>query len=276
MSASYHVRIRGRVHGPFDLAKTRELIQKGRLGRMHEVSLDGRTWEPVGSRSELFESASESVQTRPSVNSSSPPQSRDIDEEGWYYSQHGENAVGPVSFRHLQSLATTGALSPQDQLWAPNAQQWAEAGSFIGLASHFRKPGPSSKGNKAESEGELDLSEIEQAVGGAAGWRFFVTLWLLLFGLLTVLAAFAPRVGAGPDVSPRLIALAFGLSLVVSGCFLWGHCRQIRALRYRFDEGALKSYLRSENRFWFASGLGLLITFIAILVAVAVEIGLRY
>ncbi len=43
----YYVRFKGRVLGPMSKDKTIELIRRGQISRMHELSPDGLAWKPA-------------------------------------------------------------------------------------------------------------------------------------------------------------------------------------------------------------------------------------
>ncbi len=50
----YYLRYRGRVTGPYDLARIGVMAERGSLSRLHEVSVDGRSWTSAGSMPGLF------------------------------------------------------------------------------------------------------------------------------------------------------------------------------------------------------------------------------
>lgn len=50
----YFFRIRGKVEGPFDLARAQALVRRGRLSRFHEVSVDRVHWHRATEFPELF------------------------------------------------------------------------------------------------------------------------------------------------------------------------------------------------------------------------------
>ncbi len=54
LSDQFYIRVRGRVQGPFDSEKLRQLARRGQFSRMHEISVDGQQWEPAKERPELF------------------------------------------------------------------------------------------------------------------------------------------------------------------------------------------------------------------------------
>ncbi len=83
METPLYIRIKGRVQGPFDMEKLRILVKRGQLGRAHEVSGDGSSWQRASDYPELF--------TSPKVSPSAtvPPVS------GSYEVETGSDTKGP-------------------------------------------------------------------------------------------------------------------------------------------------------------------------------------
>ncbi len=54
MTDSYYVRFRGRVLGPFSAEKTLEMVRRGQVTRVHELSPDGLSWKKAEEFSEFF------------------------------------------------------------------------------------------------------------------------------------------------------------------------------------------------------------------------------
>ena len=50
----YFVRWRGKVAGPFDLARLKTMIRQGQLSKQHQISTDETNWVPAGEISELY------------------------------------------------------------------------------------------------------------------------------------------------------------------------------------------------------------------------------
>lgn len=150
MSSQYHIRIRGRVHGPFDTQKLRQLVRKGQFGRIHEISDDGHTWAPASSVPELFElDASERRVTRAvkaeeaAVTPSSEASLIDSNPVGgWFYST-GDGSEGPYSLDALKDLATQGEIGPEDKVWVPQKEEWVDASKIKHLAFNSQ---PSNRG----------------------------------------------------------------------------------------------------------------------------------
>jgi len=67
VSELYFVRIRGRVQGPFDLEKLQQMVRRGRLSRIHELSSDRKSWCSAAENPELFSGSSASNAALPGI-----------------------------------------------------------------------------------------------------------------------------------------------------------------------------------------------------------------
>jgi hypothetical protein len=61
MSDSFYIRVRGDIKGPFSRPHLISLIRKKRIGRHHELSVDGTHWQKVGDVEGLFEAITPKV-----------------------------------------------------------------------------------------------------------------------------------------------------------------------------------------------------------------------
>ena len=74
---TWYVRVRGQINGPYTLDQLKSLRKQRKLGRAHELSEDGHTWQAAGKLQELFPpvqrpvvQATPPVSTEPVVNDS--------------------------------------------------------------------------------------------------------------------------------------------------------------------------------------------------------------
>ena len=59
-----YVRLRGKVHGPFDETRLKAMVNRGQLSRIHQVSEDGNSWTKASAYDELF-AAAEGLEAEP-------------------------------------------------------------------------------------------------------------------------------------------------------------------------------------------------------------------
>lgn len=280
MSSQYHIRIRGRVHGPFELPKLRQLVRKGQLGRMHEISEDGHTWAPASTIGELFQSeestakATSSVETesadrRPSVNG--PPEAKSGE---WFYSL-GDGSLGPCSFSDIKALAVNGRLGPEDKIWMPDRSEWIEASEVreLDFGQTHRSRGRSIDLSDASTSDTSGLSRIGDAISAANGWKLFVSLWCILLGISNVILGLVGLRASGlsESLGPGAIGLLLnGMFFGLVGALLLNAHSHIAAAAIAPTSDSIRSALQAEGRFWATVGLGLLLfTILGILGAVA-------
>jgi hypothetical protein len=170
MSDSFYIQVRGKKQGPFTADRLRQMAKRGRFGRQHRVSTNGRTWKPAEEYPELFEAdggrkirqgavidnqmIADPTSVAPTVASS----------PGWFYSHDGQQ-LGPVSMEVLKHSHTTGSLKADDLVWTNGMTEWKPAekalpGLFSGEAA---AAGPSTAGPSGGPDGAPIQAHAEVA-----------------------------------------------------------------------------------------------------------------
>ncbi len=141
MSDQLFIRLRGRVQGPFTPDQLQSLAKRGQFSRTHEISTDGVSWSRAINRPDLFPTGRVDLVPAELVlpDTSSSPESQAAiaappPVDVWYYHQLGKNH-GPVDINHLQHLATSGQILPEDMVWKEGLPDWIAAGRVPGLFS---------------------------------------------------------------------------------------------------------------------------------------------
>lgn len=131
-----YVRIKGRVQGPFGQEKLRDLIRRGHLGKIHEVSEDRSFWRKASEYPGLFDtSAGYTTTGGPTlVSAPSPPAATASSTAEWHYAS-GTNPVGPVDLATLQSLVQQGTMTRDTEVWREGMPHWLPAGDVPQLAA---------------------------------------------------------------------------------------------------------------------------------------------
>ncbi|MEZ6065980.1 MAG: GYF domain-containing protein [Planctomycetaceae bacterium] len=149
----WFVRVRGKVNGPYDLARLQGLKVRGRLSRVHEVSQDQRTWLPATSIPGLFDGAGggqvmESHYEGGDSLGGDTGFDEPVSADDWYYAADGSQK-GPVSAHELRSLVLSGELSSNALVWRSGLSSWAPAGDVpeLGLAGLATSGGARSGGS---------------------------------------------------------------------------------------------------------------------------------
>ncbi|QEG35132.1 GYF domain-containing protein [Bythopirellula goksoeyrii] len=171
MGDSYYVRIRGRVNGPFDEKKLAELVQRGQLGRSHEVSLDGYTWSDAGSIAHLFVKPKQTESPQKTIPKAQEtgnraavlPQPQPPPAE-WYYAVDG-NRKGPVTWAALQSKASAGEVASTTLVWKQGMTDWLAAADITDLINNSGKSISSSGIGSPNSTSAMSWGELFPVFG---------------------------------------------------------------------------------------------------------------
>lgn len=282
MSNNYSVRIRGREHGPFGLAKMRELVRKGQVARMHEVSVDGMTWQAASTFSELFERGAAAAGTKSTgsgatggvvggagVHAVASPPGGGTGE--WYYSD-GEGSQGPHTLAEIERLAAKGVIRAEDHVWDPRKGEWVQASMVTSVSGS----GPGNHATTSESASDhsaVGMPLLGSTLKSMAGWKLFIALWCLVMGVLTIiggLALLSRSDGEGPLVGGAVSTLFSGVYLSIIGGLLLSAYSAVTAAAARPIEEVISAAIRAENRVWMAVSIALLFTTLgAIVVAIA-------
>lgn len=130
MNESYYVRIRGAVVGPFRPEQVRQLVERGKITRLHELSADRETWRPLRDFPELAVAPAASAVATPSTpsdgdtaagqDSGQPPP---VTKRQWYYDDGGQ-AAGPVDEAGIAALVAAGRITPTTLVWTSGMKSW--------------------------------------------------------------------------------------------------------------------------------------------------------
>lgn len=272
MSNNYSVRIRGRVHGPFPLEKARELVRKGQIGRMHEVSVDGHTWAPAADSPELFEATpvTPSVAVMAATPAVAPSRTSGEEGEDWFYSK-GSGSIGPHSFADLERFAEEGRISAADDVWDPSKGDWVEASSIPGLARRLPSRGHHEMGGgaRAGESQSASLLKVSLALGASAGWKLFASLWCLLVGAGALIFGLFGLSASGSNPVTPIVSfgiLGGGVIVTLLGSFLLNAHTRISAATYAPNDESISLAIRAENRFWLTASLCLIVATLAAVV----------
>lgn len=181
-ATSYFIRDRGRVQGPYGLEKVRTFVQRGRLGRHLEVSIDGKSWERAAAYPELFEAQTErkvrkripagskkkrvsKEETVPIADAASEEtKSKQKPSRTWYYHQFGEK-FGPVEEEQLRELVKSGEVMEDAHVWAEGMEEWQPVSSTQLLSSLSRSRGTSSPASEDEGRRSGDDKGVRITYG---------------------------------------------------------------------------------------------------------------
>lgn len=135
MSGSFYLRARGEVKGPASITQIIGLIRKKRLGRHHDISIDGVSWVRAGEMPDLAEYwAPDTSRATASDDHAGRGQSASFnltENKGdsrvveWFYAS-GKTRLGPVSESQLRGLFDCGAISGNTLIWHSGLEEWVQ------------------------------------------------------------------------------------------------------------------------------------------------------
>lgn len=136
----WYVRSRGHVQGPYSIAQLRQLLERGRFSRHHEVSDDGASWRRATDIPDLFSSrVQKKVRAVPApaeilpteevaleLPDFVPPPAERATEPSWMYVEN-EKRCGPIPESELRTLLLEGKVPVDSLIWTEGWPDWVAA-----------------------------------------------------------------------------------------------------------------------------------------------------
>ena len=234
-----YVRFRGRTLGPLTPDKVKDLIKRGQVTRMHELSGDGITWSKADEFGDFFPPlqpagfgqfpgeamggpgmggmgapgmggmAPGAVPPAPGGGPPMPPgaggppamgaSANPAHTSAQWFAHVKDNNEGPISYDQLQLWAHAKVLKPDSLVWNSSMESWKPAQEI--MPELFSALGPTSQDEEEEEEDTIARGDIVE-----------ITLELSkqsgwIIGLAVALFAFAIVLFVGqsvPLINPRL------------------------------------------------------------------------
>lgn len=118
--------------GPLTGEKTAELIRRGQITRLHELSPDGLQWSKAEEFRELYPKAvayreeSFGKETIQMTQQGTPVAKEAVEAEKWYAHVDDQN-VGPVDEESIRLWISKGRLMPDTLVWKHGMAEWLPA-----------------------------------------------------------------------------------------------------------------------------------------------------
>jgi hypothetical protein len=275
LSDQYYIRVRGRVQGPFDVDKLRQLARRGQFSRLHEISVDGQQWEPAKDRPELFAAPTVAVAATTGqaaayggaaieayASSAKEGQSRAAPNvpsgDGWYYVYAGKEQ-GPVDFTSLYEMFVSRHLAPDTEIWRQGMAEWAPAHAVPGFFGNTAASSSSIKESGASAEVGTNVIRV---LVESRGWVLFIAVitfiyaaMLFIGGLLIIVIG--PRVAA--DTAMGLFQMLFSVIVACGAWMLISYAAGVENFHRRRDETSLAAALLTLKSFWTYVGIVLIV-----------------
>lgn len=148
-----YIRFKGKTLGPMTFQRVQELVKRGQITRLHDLSSDGLSWVKAEEFEGLFQSASPQVEVYEPVAQSSQADSSSVNQvwksstEGTafgsesnfaasaaspdasveWYAHVANESKGPVSTAWLQSAISAGQVTRDTLIWRAGLDEWKPA-----------------------------------------------------------------------------------------------------------------------------------------------------
>jgi len=209
---TFNVRYRGRSDGPFSRDRLEEMIERGQITRLHEVSEDDGPWKRLRDRPELMpnsRSATGSVDAAPEpldlsalepageavpVAMRMPP---DDGEARWWFSLD-EHKHGPVTRAKIEEvLAHNPEADGSIRVWSKGMSEWITPRQAGFRAAGSPPPPPTDAGPRRQADVSRGRSPHADAgdVRMAGFWLRLVAYAIDTFVLFVVLFVVAFAIG---------------------------------------------------------------------------------
>ncbi len=274
-----YVRFKGKTLGPLTSNKVQELIKRGQITRMHELSSDGMSWMRAEEFGNIFQTqrnaASQSSGPRgettvgaPTTSVANLPASAPRVGEApepkveWYAHIDGENQ-GPINSSKFMQMIDSGQVSVDTLVWRAGFEDWQPAGDSFperfggGISQSIAKSGLHSLTSRPVEAGSP--SDLAANFAHTQTLIRFLAISALVFSGLAVLYFITVMLAgseAGWAIGHGALSVVYGLAgLVMTGVILAGailllrYAASLRTVLQR-PESALVEASRRLRTFW--------------------------
>ncbi len=286
--SNFYIRVKGRVQGPFDVAKLRSMAQRGQLSRIHQVSEDGEIWKKASEYPEFFLSRSEVASSsknisaasaeaaipEPEIASPQPEVAAAPSTANWFVELNGESK-GPFPFGELQAMFRSGQCEPTRLVWREGMADWVTADSIDGLV-----PMPAVNVRQQSESKQRDVSsETISLLMNSRSWVLFISIVSFVFAALAITSAFivmvqGARMQSDAVVSQSIVTFLVSGLIACFGAFLLSYSYSMLNVQIARSERSLNNALRKLNRIWLFVGIVLIvwITFLVIFIVLTIAV----
>jgi GYF domain 2 len=273
LEARYYVRFRGRVLGPMTEEKTRDLVRRGQITRMHELSPDGIEWRPAEEYPEFYpkkptQSISQGTTQNPAAhsarndsyalspannlqpnatqpnttitNAAKPIHSEEVREAPqWYVHIDGENQ-GPIEESKAQEWAASGRVQKDSLVWKDGMTDWQPAD--LVRPQWFQSSTSTGSSTVAGNDND-SMFQLCYELGKQRGRTIFAGIvgLLICFGQMIFLGILLAGQISSPERTWQTVAAAGVVTLAGIIMILFGVACCVQLMRYGFSLASLKS-----------------------------------
>jgi hypothetical protein len=301
-SQTYHIKIRGRALGPYTVQRLMQMAREGSLNKMHQVSEDGKNWQPASNFPEFFsepasakKTTQESVvqdQNQPTSGYGLAPEPVDDpivdqmpEEMIWHYGIN-DQSTGPVSRGMIEQLIKSGQLSQDDMLWRPGMDDWQpvrnhrEFARLVAKSSGKRVSELKSSRSRSSDDnsdrrgsGEFHSARLPDLLRFSRPWVYITCISLYLIAAINIFSFtfFIIQSLKLSNVTGTFFGIAgnvFSILLAIAGIHLNMYGGRIGRYLITDDEDHLCLANRSLNWFWIFTAISGVLWILGFLVLV--------
>jgi hypothetical protein len=269
-SDKVYLRFRGRTLGPFASSKAAEMLQRGQITRLHEVSADGSSWIRAEEYYKSFFNRAAAPEKELKIVEEKPKVEEEPSGEQWF-AYFANQKQGPMSLVVLQQHVLSGNVNRDTLVWRAGLADWQSA--VIALPALFPKNMPPKDEVAASSTKTVQSSglfqETVQAFVRSKAWvQLIAFMWILgSIGALVILGiqfVLALR-SSVPGPVAAFMATGLALAMLVQGVVLYcgilllNYSQSLTQLRFQRTEADLLYVGNTVSRFFTATGIVVLV-----------------
>lgn len=265
------VRFRGRTIGPFTPDKIKEMVRRGQVTRMHELSGDGLSWMKADTFGNFFPRAASQgaagdiaatagdVPPGGSANDGGRTATNDNATAQWYAHVNDEKQ-GPVSLDQMRLYAEAKILKKDSLVWKAGMPSWKPASETLpelfGQAAKSKNTDvASATGPDAPSDPGPLASEIcrNNALVMTLGIGLLLIAVVVLAAQITVLAQRSPL--SSTDWMAAIIRIALAAAAGVSGVFALQTAGKLKMAKHATSPIAALVAAKTLSHFWLVAAV---------------------
>lgn len=275
-SDKVYLRFRGRTLGPFASSKAAEMLQRGQITRLHEVSADGSSWIRAEEYYKSFfnrAAATAAPEKELKIVEEKPKVEEEPSGEQWF-AYFANQKQGPMSLVVLQQHVLSGNVNRDTLVWRAGLADWQSA--VIALPALFPKNMPPKDEVAASStkpaQGSGLFRETVQAFVKSKAWvQLIAFIWILgsigatvILGIQFVLTLRSSMPGPVAAFMATGLALAMLVQGVVLYCgiLLLNYSQSLTQLRFQRTDADLLHVGNTISRFFTATGIVVLVALV--------------
>ncbi len=269
MSQKYYFRFRGRVLGPMTAEKIGELVQRGQVTRMHEISTDGVQWQKAEEFVEFYPKKSKAAIEAKTSDTAITLVAAPVQPTPEWYAHIGSEHEGPVNEDTIRAWIAAGRVSAETLIWKNGLQEWTAAKTLQPQWFPGKKNKQQSSPDDRGADQGFDVTGIVRELQKRRSWIYVLSITgIVLSGLIVFFMVFvlvsqfaAPAETGGAALTAIFLTLfAFALtvlSLIAFVCLIQ-YANALSVLHFAPTEENFLRSLKKLSSFWLNAGICIL------------------